>query len=145
MIQPQYSGVMNFIRLAYGYEGNIHWCVNDNGINPTAYVELPDNLASPARTEDWEDNVDIHGGVTFDSQENSGEGDDRFIGVGFKNHFIGWDYAHLGDAIGGWGADDTIVPQKRWTTEEIIEEVKQVILSLQTVSAIVAAREGVHT
>ena len=46
-----------------------------------------------------------------------------------KGWFIGWDYAHFGDYIDcGDAALNNMFPNdKKWTTEEIVEECKNVI------------------
>ena len=41
------------------------------------------------------------------------------------DYWIGWDYAHLGDYCGWLNVFDST--GKKWTTEEILQEVKEVI------------------
>lgn len=93
--------------------------LNIRGSHPCAYVQMdtPDYDSIP----DY-DSVDVfegevHGGFTF---------------FGSMKHlclngiWLGWDYGHLGDAI-----HDEDTRGKRWTTDEIISEVKKVYESFK--------------
>lgn len=108
-------------------EGNINgfdYKIINYGPHPCAYVSLPSN--HKYYNEDY-DNIDIncHGGLTFGRITTfKPDKDIKF--------WIGWDYAHLGDYS---GLDirypsDFRVGGKKWTTEEILEEVKNVICQL---------------
>lgn len=96
----------NYIIMSYGY-------------HPCAYVELPEGHS-------WLDdnNIEVHGGITFS--------DIRDFGFGM-HYYIGWDYAHWDDYSGM----DMMMPNeykmggKKWTTEEILEDVKYVIEQLK--------------
>ncbi len=69
----------------------------------------------------------VHGGVTFFDEGND-------IQISKDTFWIGWDYAHMGDyinfglrdipAVIGWPKE---LPCKKWTTEEMYDEVAQVI------------------
>ena len=91
------------------------------GTHPTAYVEIPKNHRF-YKIKDY-DNIPIicHGGLTYMSD------------IGLKTvcttegKFIGWDYAHVGDYFGGLHP----LEGKKWTTEEILEEVTNVIDQLK--------------
>lgn len=84
------------------------------GTHPCAYVENKDGYV------DYECekllNVDVHGGFTF-------------LGEKCGVECLGWDYNHYGDFSSYtsllFDCDD-----KKWTTEEIYEEVKRVIKQL---------------
>lgn len=101
------------------------------GTHPTAYVKLP--VGHPYYFKDYNDiDIDVHGGLTYSS-------DHLFIdvGVSIEGWFIGWDYAHWGDYI-GYFIDDEILSkdndkQKKWTTDEIIQECLDVIEQLEKV------------
>ena len=90
------------------------------GMYPCAYVKLPDNHPFYGNFYDIIP-IRCHGGLTF-----SGEYSE--LGYGF---FIGWDYAHEGDY---YTFVNPLIPGdglKRWTTPEILEEVKDVIRQLK--------------
>lgn len=101
---------------------------NIRGSHPCGYVRLPDEIAVKVMEADskyceesiWID-ADIHGGITY-----SGLMGD------FAGYFIGWDYAHYGDFT-YTGYDYLLGNQddKRWTTDEIIEEAKLVVKALR--------------
>ena len=98
------------------------------GTHPTAYIEIPkDNtLYEKGYNEiyDEEHDIDVHGGLTYSSNE--------LMGIESENWFIGWDYAHAGDYMGYYvGITDLgltyINYAKKWTTEEIIKECENAI------------------
>lgn len=45
--------------------------------------------------------------------------------------FIGWDYAHAGDYMGYYSDKETWKNEKKWTTQEIYKEVKEVCYQLE--------------
>lgn len=106
------------------YKG-FHYVIVSYGIHPCAYIEIPkDNVSDEDKLID----IDCHGGITYVSttglikpnNENHRDG-----------HWIGWDYAHACDYIGYLPVDFTITNGlKKWTTKEILEEVKDVIEQL---------------
>lgn len=89
------------------YKGYIFYIVS-YGTHPCAYVRVNTH-------KDWEEIIDCHGGITFN--------DSAFEEFENKGEYIGWDYNHCHDFSG-------CMPEfggKRWTTEEIYEDVKNVI------------------
>ena len=92
------------------------------GTHPTAYIEIPEGHDLFGKHYD-DINIDVHGGLTY--------AEDHLRGVKENSWFIGWDYAHAGD-YGGYdvkwigtklyGEED-----KKWTTEEIFDDVVNVI------------------
>ena len=106
------------------YKGYNYVIVN-YGMHPCAYIEIP--KGHRFYEKDYEEiDLDCHGGLTFS--------DFRDFGFGEK-YYIGWDYAHLGDYIGARsfpsfneyaGGTD-----KRWTTAEILDEVREVIEQIE--------------
>lgn len=84
---------------------------NVGGSHPTAYVMLDKNNVYYDVDYD-EIPIVVHGGLTYSSKEIKGQ------------YWIGWDYAHIGDytfySSGG----------KKWTTDEILSHVKDVIKQL---------------
>jgi len=122
--------------LSYGVKDNYKYCILNLGTHPTAYVELPDGHKYYKKDYiDVEEHIDVHGGVTFASQgvlnkkglEQISKEEADFIGTGW---WIGWDYAHYGDYVGMVLSE----PGKKYTTEEIFEDVCDVIRQLKEVS-----------
>lgn len=83
------------------------------GTYPCGYVELKEGQPYNGYEDYDEIDVDVHGGLTW-------AGKLSFI----DGWFIGWDYAHYEDFC---GYDDDRRGYKRWTTQEIIDECKNVI------------------
>lgn len=106
--------------LATGYYFGLLYYVLSLGTHPTAYVKIPkDNWLCTVKNYD-DIPIECHGGITFradhlliaDNQEIEGE-------------FIGWDYAHCTDYAPYY--DEVLSKDThKWTTKEILEEVKEV-------------------
>ena len=92
------------------------------GILPTAYVEIDKNNKLFKKNYNDIANIYVHGGLTYSRS---------FLqDIKKDTWFIGWDYGHAGDYLGY----EIIYPNelrnkedKKWTTEEIYEDVKNVI------------------
>ena len=103
------------------YLGFTYYILN-LGTHPTAYIKIPEN--HEYYKKDYDDiDLSVHGGLTFAS-DTLNLGKNNII----NGWFIGWDYAHYGDYLGY----EMMHPQwhiyeenKKWTTEEILEEVKK--------------------
>lgn len=129
MKQMIYKVIREIEILDEGYIDNFHYCVVSLGTHPCAYVELPKEHKYYGR---YYDDIDIvcHGGLTYCS-------DQGIITKTNENHkdgyWIGWDYAHYGDYAGY----ETMYPielmsgGKRWTTEEILADVEDVVRQLR--------------
>ena len=94
------------------------------GIYPTAYVRIPKQ--HKYYKKDYEDiPISVHGGLTFSGR------DFTFNPITLKESWwIGWDYIHAGD-FRGYSIDKKIGQKnKKWTTEEIFEDVKDVIIQI---------------
>lgn len=104
------------------YDGRKYVIVS-YGDHPCAYVKVPKNTKY--------DHILVHGGITFYGKLRQVYGDRA-------GYYIGWDYAHDGDFLGCMLAmqDAHMMPWftelKRWTTEEILEDVKSVIAQLNS-------------
>lgn len=91
------------------------------GTHPTAYIEIPvdSELFGKGYNEIYEMGLDleVHGGLTYSNNYLSGIKDNSW--------FIGWDYAHAGDYVGYDVnfSEFTDTEKKKWTTEEIYNEV----------------------
>lgn len=101
------------------------------GVNyPCAYVKIPSCNKTFYMNPNAFDMIRVHGGITYgDTYYPSSSVEAR----NNKDWFIGWDYAHLGDAM-DFG-DVMKLEGKHWTLEEIIKECKSVIEQLITKDA----------
>lgn len=112
------------------YEGTYEgypFLIVSYGVHPCAYVEI--HKDHPLYKKDyWDANINVHGGITYgDYLPNFNQDKSKW--------FIGWDYAHLGDYEGYYEKFDinpSLLGDKKWTTEEIFEDVKSVIRQLHT-------------
>lgn len=102
--------------------GVFYWIVN-YGTHPCAYVMIPQNNKYFERGYE-EIDVNVHGGLTYSNKYlpfETKKSDN-------KAWYIGWDYAHYGD----YNGFEEKVPKefrvggKKWTTEEIKNEVIEV-------------------
>ena len=103
------------------YKGFKYYVIN-LGTHPTAYVGIAKGRKYWGY--DYHDiPINVHGDLTYS--------DDRLFGgrVEVKQWIIGWDYAHWGDYLGWYMSHPELmgVNDKKWTTEEIIEDCKSVI------------------
>lgn len=114
------------------YKG-FKYIIYNLGLHPTAYVEIPKEHKGYRNPEIYKD-VEVHGGITYD--KNTLPMPDGSLREG---HFIGWDYAHYNDFSGLYLNEDLsttklmqviVEDSKKWTTEEILEDVKSVINQL---------------
>lgn len=93
------------------------------GTHPTAYIEIPktSKLFGKSYKEIYSMGIDIdvHGGLTYASK--------YLKDVKENSWFIGWDYAHAGDYVGYRMSYSKVfelsIDKKKWTTEEIFEDV----------------------
>lgn len=85
--------------------------------HPCAYVGIPigHRFYKKEYYEEIFDYIPAHGGLTYSEMGVYGHMQDKWV--------IGWDYGHYGDYV-PW---ELFSEGKRWTTEEILEEVKDVI------------------
>lgn len=105
--------------LADGEYKGFHFYVLNLGTHPCAYIDVTD---TDLNGKDYS-NIDIacHGGLTYS--------DEYLRTVDKKGWFIGWDYAHWGDYVGYevLYSDNLRTNGKKWTTDEIVSECKEVI------------------
>lgn len=105
-------------QIAGGTYKNFDYYVLNLKTHPTAYVDVTN---SPLNGCDEDIDISCHGGITWC---------DNFVkSIDKKGWFIGWDYAHYGDYMDyGYASVNNMFPNdKKWTTEEIVEECKNVI------------------
>lgn len=101
--------------IAEGVKDNYTFKVVSLGSHPCGYVSVPKNHPLYQKLDDLESYIDCHGGITFDGSI------EKF---GMTEYYIGWDYAHAGDYVGGGIGRDT---DTRYLTEDIIKECLYVI------------------
>ena len=105
--------------------GFFYWILN-LGTHPTAYVKIPKNHKYNNKFYD-EIDIEVHGGITYSSDHLNISENQKIEGW-----FIGWDYAHCEDYLGY----EMMIPKryrtegKKWTTEEIHQEVYEVCRQL---------------
>lgn len=105
------------------YKGFCFYVVS-YGTHPCAYVDVSNT--SLANKDYHENDIDCHGGLTYGRDYLSAVDTERANG----KWYIGWDYDHYGDYtsnpfINMFGIYREC--EKRWTTEEIVAECKNVI------------------
>ncbi len=99
-----------------GFKFMIYSC----GVYPMAYVENKPNFQSCVEVDDF---VGVNGGVNYLGKL----GNDKYT------EYFGWDYGRSGDFIGYYDEkkDPYFATLKKWTTEEILDEVKKCIDTLE--------------
>lgn len=110
--------------LATGTYKNFKYYVVSYGTHPCAYVDVSNT--SLANKDYHENDINCHGGLTYGRDYLSAVDTERANG----KWYIGWDYDHYGDYtsnpfINMFGVCGEC--EKRWTTEEIVAECKNVI------------------
>jgi len=114
--------------LASGKCCNYNYYILNLGAFPTAYIEIPINHKLFFNHYDNID-IDVHGGLTYSKSylwiDDEIELKDSW--------FIGWDYAHFGDYLGYEEMYPVEIQTngKKWTTEEILEEIVGVCKQLE--------------
>lgn len=106
-------------QIAAGTYKNFDYYVLNLKTHPTAYIDVTDSPLNGV----FYDNIDIscHGDLTYSEL--------TLNTVDKKGWFIGWDYAHYGDYMdyGNATLNNMFPDKKKWTTEEIVKECKNVI------------------
>jgi len=114
------------------YEG-YKFAIFNYGLNPSAYVGIPDGHPLRGNRTLIYSLINCHGGITLMENlrgEISRKNVPHLVEV-FGNQFvIGWDYAHYGDFL---PALALCRAGKVWTTEEIFDEIKDVIIQLKNI------------
>lgn len=98
------------------------------GSHPCAYIQIPKGHELYGKEYEEADMfADVHGGFTFASFEAKTS---KYLPEGF---WLGWDYAHGFDFSGYYLKDikgSSLNNMKKWTTEEIFQECKEVVEQL---------------
>lgn len=130
MLEMEYQKEKTCIILDKGNYEKFNYVIVSYGTHPCCYISIPQKHKFFEKNYDDID-IDCHGGLTFS--------DYRDFGCGLK-YYIGWDYAHFNDYIGYYELDclrDSPFnhdDDKRWTTEELLEDVKKVIEQLKEIN-----------
>lgn len=88
------------------------WYIVSYGSHPCAYVKS--DISKKTQEE-----ILVHGGITFAGK--------AFPEFELEGQYIGWDYQHYGDYSG-------LLPRfggKRWTVDEIMDDVRSVVHQLK--------------
>lgn len=127
MKQMKYKPRREIEVLEIGNYKNYKYFIISLGTHPTAYIEIPkDNIYFNKNYDDID--INVHGGLTY-SRHGLLEYKDSW--------FIGWDYSHCND-YNGFELNYPNVfkdhKSKKWTTEEILENVKSAIEQLEVLN-----------
>ena len=127
-IKPVIYDINRTLEVIYSdYFAGYKYFIINYGTHPCAYIEIPkDHPFYGVSYIDIEDNynIKVHGGFTYSN--------DSFL---LLDHtwILGWDYAHCNDYSIYAENCSFLHDLKKWTTEEIIEECKDVIIQLMDV------------
>lgn len=109
--------------LCQGTRKGYDFVIVSYGTHPCAYIALDGKLEGLKSYDDFL--LFVHGGPSYLGTLG------KIVG---PKSYVGWDYAHGGDYLGGdviYEGDEEmkeyIASQKKWTTEEILEEVYSAI------------------
>lgn len=116
-----YSPVSKREILEEGVYQGVSYAILNLGTHPTAYVE---NIVNATDMYDGKIiDIDVHFGFTYVGENYWNEVDKRW--------YLGWDYSHCDDFMGYYTpADGPLFQLKRWTLDEIRDEVLYVIRQL---------------
>ena len=122
--------------LYHGYE----WYILSMHTHPCAYIVLERNnkvLSYGDSCEALDEVINCHGGVTYSDDYLGQNG--MFVNKDKYLWVIGWDYHHWDDYSGTFNnlesiSGDVDAYGHRWTTEEIYDEIKDVIKQIMGVN-----------
>lgn len=133
MSEMKYGDVGLEVLVNEEYLGHEYLILNLCGSHPTAYVRLKDSEI----LNDYDDyEIEVHGGLTFFGTPLTRE-DGTWLGWDY-GHYCDYTYYNVVDSLGkvledlyeDLYEDLNLSEKKKWTTEEIQEEVKSVIEQL---------------
>lgn len=127
MKEMEYSKEISCIILDKGIKDVFYWFILNRGAHPCAYVGVSKD--HPFFNKEYDScNIDVHGGLTF------ADSDFLFNPIMIEDiWWLGWDYAHAGDHYHYESKSIPLDTGKKWTTEEIKQEVFDVIKQLTKV------------
>lgn len=124
-----YSTTKQNYLIETGIIDDYQYAIRTTGDHPCAYVGKKD-LFAEYDPDELEDNLDVHGGITFKSCSwHLSDLDSSF-------DWIGWDYAHCGDYCTWMDREPNNVSKlledsHKYTYEEILEDIKSAINELK--------------
>lgn len=128
--EMSYVNDTTFKVLAKGSIEGFDFCIISRGTHPTAYVRIPKGHRY-YKKQYYDLPVLCHWGFSFSAE------DLVFNPVELKDSWwVGWDYAHIGDYVSCYNETVGILnadSYKKWSTQEILSEVKNVIKQLKEV------------
>ena len=126
MKEMEYSIDRRIEVLDTGYCLGLLYYIMNLGTHPTAYIRIPEGHKDYKK--DYDDiDLSVHGGLTYARNYLWISENQKIDGW-----FVGWDYAHYGDYAGYEEKfpDELKTGGKKWTTEEILKEVKEACYQL---------------
>lgn len=119
------SGSIPVEMLSEGTYKNYQYAIVSFGTHPCAYVKIPEGHRLYYICDEFDPKIEsirCHGGITCISTGGILKGNVENYREG---HWIGWDYLHPGDY------EANMHPLgRKWTTKEILDDVKNVIKQL---------------
>lgn len=115
VIEMEYSSEEKRITLVHGQYKDVEFYIMNLGTHPTAYINIPSKLCMNNH------DLYVHGGITY--SEGTLETEHGMI----EGNYVGWDYAHYGDYTGFLPS----LSGRKYTTQEILNDVKEAIDQLQ--------------
>ncbi len=133
MKEMKYSREWTFEVLAHGNHEGYEYYILNLGHHPCAYVVLGESDKLYGKEYEDIESIECHGGLTY-SRPYLGDGKIMLVNRFECKWILGWDYAHAGDYAGyydgtRWMNDENY--GKKWTTIEILDDVKDVIRQLR--------------
>jgi len=99
MKEMEYKGKQSIDILFEGEYEKYHFVIVSYGTHPCAYVELPKNHPLYGIEDNYDADIDVHGGITFARHLR------HVLGERGDGFYLGWDYAHVGDFSGHYFND----------------------------------------
>ena len=131
MKEMKYDSNIKIDLLDEGYinEGNytFEYVILNLGTHPTAYILIPPHHKY-YKKDYMEIPLDVYGGLTYSRDYLFWNENDKMSGW-----YIGWDYCHYGDYFFLSEGIAMCNFWKKWTTEEILEDVKNAVKQLSEV------------
>ena len=112
-----------------GYMFGYLYFILSLGTHPTAYIKIPSDHPYFNVKDYNKIPLNVHMGLTFMNDDGLILENGDFI----EGKFIGWDYAHAGDYYPFLDSKYDVLEDKKWTTKEIQEEVKDACYQLEEV------------
>ena len=115
--------------LAQGIYLGFQFVIVNYGWHPCSYVSVPKgHPCYEVDYDEWGKMPDCHGSVTY-SEHGYVRNNCSYISEEFW--VLGWDYGHVGDFVGYYiGNEYFEAHNHKWTTAELLKEVKEVIVQL---------------